>query len=132
MSAIAEKLSQAGQLDNMIRQQNSVVDIILHGVNFIQMAVGFVHLHKSLDALIQGTFIDQIWTRAVGSANSLLVDRRPFTKLCGSVEIDSGIGHRRLQSTFASVIAGDKGSFPFTFAISQGRPVRALTARSSY
>jgi hypothetical protein len=57
MSAIAEKLSQAGPLDNMIRQQNSVVDIFLHGVNFIQMAVGFVHLHKSLDASIQRTFI---------------------------------------------------------------------------
>jgi hypothetical protein len=38
------------------------------------MAVGFVHLRKSLDALIQHTFIDQIGTRTVCGADPLLID----------------------------------------------------------
>jgi hypothetical protein len=38
------------------------------------MAVGFVHLHKSLDALIQRTFIGKIGTRTVCRADSLLID----------------------------------------------------------
>lgn len=51
-----------------------VLDILLNGVNFIQMTVGLVHLHKSLNTLIQGAFIDQVGTRTVRSANALLID----------------------------------------------------------
>jgi hypothetical protein len=94
---IAEKL--------MIRRQNPVLDLFLYSEDFVQMAVGLVLLDVSLDALIQRTFIDQIGTRVVRGADPLLIDGRPFTKLCGSVEIDSGIGHLRLQSCYFSEAA---------------------------
>jgi hypothetical protein len=66
------------------------------------MAVGFVHLQESLDALIQRTFIIRL----------------------------SDIGGSK--STFACVIAGDEGFLPVHIAISQGRPARALSERSWY
>jgi hypothetical protein len=58
------------------------------------MAVGFVHLQESLDALIQRTFIIRL----------------------------SDIGGSK--STFACVIAGDEGFLPVHFAISPGRRSR--------
>ena len=48
-------------------------------------------MHKLPDALVEGdTVTDKIGTRAERGANALLIDWRPFSKLCGSAETEIG------------------------------------------
>ena len=58
------------------------------------MMLRFRQKHKPRDALVEGdTITDQIGTRTERGADALLVEGRPFSKLCGSAEINSGFGH---------------------------------------
>ena len=78
----------------MVRRQNRANQIRLRrGVNFVEMTLRFWQMHKLLDALVESAFTDHVGTRAKRGAHGLLVKRRPFSKRCGSAEIDLRIGH---------------------------------------
>ena len=61
-------------------------------MHLIQMMLIYRHRHKLPNAFIESAVNYQIGTGAEGGANAFVVDGRPFSENCGSIEIDLNAG----------------------------------------
>ena len=61
-------------------------------MHLIQMMLIYRHRHKLSNAFIESAVNYQIGTGAEGGANAFVVDGRPFSENCGSIEIDLNAG----------------------------------------